>query len=252
MLTDKTWKPEQLLRLLSGFLFCLGIGGVLSSLIQGEEAAKTDEGRFAGMVFFTVMLHGGGLLLVASFLRSHGLTWSQGFGFRDSPPFVAIISGIVVAVVFLPAAWMLGQVSAVMMELLGTKPETQQAVQMLQKTTLPMQQFFFGVMAVVMAPVVEEIFFRGVFYTAIKQTGYRRTALWGSSLLFALIHANVMTFLPLTVLALVLVWLYERTGNLLSCIAAHAFFNLVNFVLLINQPAIEQWLKGTQKALSGE
>jgi uncharacterized protein len=191
-------------------------------------------------------MHGGGLLLAAFFLRAHGLTWSQGFGFRDYPPAKAVILGMLVAVAFLPAAWILGQVSALTMELLGTKPVTQSAVQMLQKTVIPLQQVYFGFIAIVLAPLMEEIFFRGIFYTALKQAGHPRGALWGSSLFFAFTHANVMTFVPLTVLALVLVWLYEKTGNLLSCIAAHAFFNLVNFVLLLNQPAIEQWLKKQQ------
>lgn len=249
MLTEKTWKPEFLLRLLSGFLLCIGLGGVLSVLIGGGDAAKTEEGRFAALVLFSVTMHGGGLLLVAYFLRAHGLTWAEGFGFRTTPLAQAVLTGIAVALAFLPAAWLLGQVSALTMELLGTKPVAQQAVQLLQKTMSLEQKVFFGIIAVILAPLVEEIFFRGVLYTAVKQAGFPRAALWGSSLFFALTHANVMTFIPLTVLAMVLVWLYEKTGNLLSCIAAHAFFNLVNFVLLLNQSAIEQWLKNQQQAL---
>jgi membrane protease YdiL (CAAX protease family) len=246
VLTEKTWKPELLLRLLSGFLLCFGVVGVFSSLLLSKEAAATDEGRFAALVFFTASVHGGGLLLVSFFLRAHGLTWSEAFGFRDTSPLKAFVSGVAVAVAFLPVALVLGQASAGLMKLLGTEPVAQQAVQMLQKTQLPLQQIYFGFMAVVMAPVVEEIFFRGLLYTGIKQAGYKRGAFWASSLFFAFVHANVMTFIPLTVLALVLVWLYEKTGNLLSCITAHATFNLVNFVLLINQPALEAWLKEQQ------
>jgi membrane protease YdiL (CAAX protease family) len=41
-----------------------------------------------------------------------------------------------------------------------------------------------------------------------------------------------MTFLPLLALAVILVWIYEATDNLLAPIAAHSFFNLVNFFLL--------------------
>ncbi|HOB32537.1 MAG TPA: CPBP family intramembrane metalloprotease, partial [Verrucomicrobiota bacterium] len=47
------------------------------------------------------------------------------------------------------------------------------------------------------------------------------------------IHANLKTFIPLTVLALVMTLLYERTGNLLAPIATHATFNAVNFIYLI-------------------
>jgi len=45
-------------------------------------------------------------------------------------------------------------------------------------------------------------------------------------------HMNLITFVPLTILALVLTALYERTGNLLAPIATHALFNGMNFTLL--------------------
>ena len=67
---------------------------------------------------------------------------------------------------------------------------------------------------------------------AIKQAGHPRIALWGASLAFAAIHVNLATFLPLLLLALILTWLYETTGNLLAPIAAHSLFNTMNFVLL--------------------
>jgi hypothetical protein len=53
------------------------------------------------------------------------------------------------------------------------------------------------------------------------------------SALFALIHLDAAIFIPLFVLALGLTWIYERTGNLLASIAAHALFNAVNLGLLV-------------------
>ena len=63
------------------------------------------------------------------------------------------------------------------------------------------------------------------------------------SLLFAAIHANLMTFIPLTFFALVLIALYEKTDNLLAPITAHCFFNSVNFSLFIFQSDLERWWK---------
>ncbi len=252
MLTEKTWKPELLLRLISSFLLCVGLGGLIVPMSLGPQAAATAEGRFASLVVFSLIMHGGGLLLVSRFLQGHPLTWWEAFGFKEGPPLTAIATGVCVSLCFLPMGLMLGQVCALLMELVSLmdivdiKPVAQQAVKMLQETAIPMQQAYFGLIAIVLAPLVEEIFFRGILYTAIKQAGHKRAALWGSSLFFALTHANMMAFIPLTVLAFLLVWLYEKTGNLLSCIAAHAFFNLMNFILLTNQPAIEQWLKKQQ------
>ena len=70
VLTEKTWKPELLIRLLSGFLLCFGTVGFVSSLLLSKEEMATAEGGFASMVFFTTIVHGGGLLLVSFFLRA--------------------------------------------------------------------------------------------------------------------------------------------------------------------------------------
>ena len=77
--------------------------------------------------------------------------------------------------------------------------------------------------------------FRGILYPVIKQLGHPQLALWGTSLLFATVHMNLASFLPLMVLALVLTALYERTNNLLAPIAAHVLFNTLELGLLLRQ-----------------
>jgi membrane protease YdiL (CAAX protease family) len=49
------------------------------------------------------------------------------------------------------------------------------------------------------------------------------------------------SFLPLLFFAVVLTLLYERTNVLLAPIISHAFFNAVNFGLLLLQPELLQW-----------
>jgi membrane protease YdiL (CAAX protease family) len=80
--------------------------------------------------------------------------------------------------------------------------------------------------------VAEELLFRGVLFPGIRDLGFPRLAVWGNSLLFAGVHLNLATFLPLLLLARVLTRLYEKTGNLVSCITAHSLFNALNFLLL--------------------
>ena len=86
--------------------------------------------------------------------------------------------------------------------------------------------------AIVIAPPAEEALFRGLIYPAVKRAGFPRLAWWGSAVLFAAVHWNLPSFLPLILLALVLTWLYEKTDNLLAPIAAHGLFNALNFVAL--------------------
>ena len=82
-----------------------------------------------------------------------------------------------------------------------------------------------------MAPIMEEIIFRGVLYSVIKESGYPRLALWGTAFVFAAIHGSRMTMVPLMFVAIVLTLLYERTGKLLAPIVAHAGFNAANILI---------------------
>src|SRR4029077_4227488 len=99
---------------------------------------------------------------------------------------------------------------------LHVKPEPQQSIQTLEMATAWWERLALGIVTVLLAPVAEEILFRGLLYPWIKQAGFPRLALWGTSFLFAAVHMNLMTFLPLLVLALALTLLYERTDNLLA------------------------------------
>jgi uncharacterized protein len=81
-------------------------------------------------------------------------------------------------------------------------------------------------------PVAEEMLFRGLLYPTVKEIGYPRLAWWGSALLFAVAHANLVALIPLIWVALALTWLYEKTDNLLAPVVAHALFNGVNFTLI--------------------
>ena len=89
----------------------------------------------------------------------------------------------------------------------------------------------FVLITVVLAPLGEELLFRGVLYPAMKRAGFPRLAWWGTSLLFATIHFNRPIFIPLLLLSLLLVWLYEYTDNFLAPLTTHALFNAANLVL---------------------
>jgi len=78
---------------------------------------------------------------------------------------------------------------------------------------------------VVIAPIAEELFFRGIVFNAwLRETG-RVPAYVGSAALFALIHLSLASLLPIFLLGLALAWVYERTGTLLAPIVMHATVN---------------------------
>jgi membrane protease YdiL (CAAX protease family) len=104
----------------------------------------------------------------------------------------------------------------------------------LQATSIQ-QLIVHGIAAIIFAPIVEEIIFRGVLYPAVKHYAGQRMALWGVSLLFALTHMNLTALIALTVLGIILTFLYETTRNLVAPIVAHSLFNAVNFAYMVFQ-----------------
>lgn len=86
---------------------------------------------------------------------------------------------------------------------------------------------------VILAPIAEEVFFRGVVFNAWLRERGRRWAFIGSSAVFALIHVSVVAVVPIFLLGLALAWVYERKGNLLAPIAMHLVVNGISVALAL-------------------
>lgn len=86
--------------------------------------------------------------------------------------------------------------------------------------------------AAVLAPIAEEVFFRGLLQTyLVGVLGSRWRAIGLASLAFAVVHVSQPHAIPaLIVLSLLIGYAYERTGALMSPILIHAFFNLKTLV----------------------
>ena len=88
------------------------------------------------------------------------------------------------------------------------------------------------VTACLVAPMVEELVFRGYLYPTLKRyLGPVASAILVSAL-FAAVHANLSSSLGLFALALCLTAVYEKTGSLLVSMAMHAFFNTLSLVIM--------------------
>ena len=77
----------------------------------------------------------------------------------------------------------------------------------------------------IFAPLVEEVFFRGLIYTRLKQGMPKVVAAVISALMFGVMHGEVIWILYAFVVGLMLVWVFEKTNSLLACILVHAANN---------------------------
>ena len=81
------------------------------------------------------------------------------------------------------------------------------------------------------APVLEELLFRGVLFGGLTKIMPLWPAIVLSGFIFAVIHINAATLIPLWFLGAAFAWLYVRTGTLLVPMAVHFSFNAINLAL---------------------
>jgi membrane protease YdiL (CAAX protease family) len=116
--------------------------------------------------------------------------------------------------------------------------DTEAAVELLQLIHTPAQQVQFVLIAIVLAPLVEELTFRVFLFNAFLRWTGLWIALLVSSALFGLAHAQtasqVITLgIPLAAGGVVLALVYDRTRCYWSSAISHALFNSVSVVAVL-------------------
>lgn len=234
MLSEKPWRPDLALRLIAGFYAAMALGMIVG-IGYREVLPNSLTREVISFAVGTFIFHCVTLFLVQIFLRQHQTSWASAFGFQEPRLGRTIFLGAMVGILVLPVALSLKVlVEKLALAINSTSPLPNQApVEMLMQATSISQLIVHGIAAIIFAPIVEEIIFRGVLYPAVKRHASRGTALWGVSLLFALTHMNLAALLALAVLGTLLTFLYETTRNLIAPIIAHSVFNAANFGFLV-------------------
>ncbi|MBO1910394.1 CPBP family intramembrane metalloprotease, partial [Microvirga sp. 3-52] len=113
---------------------------------------------------------------------------------------------------------------------------------LLEETPMPESGLFLAfeiIMITILAPIVEEFFFRGV----ILQRLIKKSSVWGgiliSSILFGILHADIIGAFIFGVITALLV---IRTGNLLIPILLHMLNNTLAVLLMYVPPTWVEWL----------
>jgi membrane protease YdiL (CAAX protease family) len=114
--------------------------------------------------------------------------------------------------------------------------DTEAAVALLQHMTTPLQKLLFAAIAVVLAPMVEELGFRVFLFNAFTRYVDVWPAAVLSGLLFGLVHAlgsasQILTVgIPLALGGVVLAYVYASNRCYWSNVITHATFNAISVV----------------------
>lgn len=112
-------------------------------------------------------------------------------------------------------------------------PPLQPMVELYKESSFTTPFFILAFCTVIIAPFVEEIFFRGILFRFLKNHWSYSNALMTSSVIFALIHMNLASFIPLCFLGYLLGQSFEKSGTLWSAIVFHALFNFQTLLMIM-------------------
>lgn len=98
----------------------------------------------------------------------------------------------------------------------------------------PLVLIFLIFQIVVIAPIVEEIFFRGLLYSFLRKKYNFLFSALTSAFIFSAFHRTELHFLPILFLGLSFSYIYERTQNIFFPIGLHSLHNLTTTILIFS------------------
>ena len=198
-----------------------------------KEVVKSVADQAMSIGLGSVIMLMIGVVLLAFIRVVRDLDPAEMFGIRTVPVGRVIVIALCYA---LPSFLLVTALSNICNELLSGvwhDLQPQEPVKVMQESGSLLLQSLLGVSAVIIAPLTEELLFRGYLYGVLKRFTDSYFAAVASALIFALVHQHIGTVLPLFSLGLVLVLAYELTGSLLVPIFIHALFNLGSTALIL-------------------
>lgn len=220
--------PDALLCWVAGYL-----GAILASFPLYASAGGTDiDNKLVfGIILpaqqFTVVL---AVVYVSRLKGQRSLASDFGFRIRLTDA-RALIVGAVLELLLTVALWPIIN--------LDSDAQNQQLLTDLKENRDAATVILFFMGAVIFAPLVEELLFRGILLRGLLRKFSPAVAVIGSSAIFAGVHfvgdPNTLPFLPaLAALGAVLAIVTVRTGDLSQAIFIHCGFNLTTTILVLS------------------
>jgi len=237
----------------TGFAFCvlgvciswLAANVVMGQLLQRFPSLKTDEALLAicnGTLTQLGLLSGvlAGLFYIQQTTpRTSASRTTPAEPPASVPKFTTLRAALATFTITVSVVIPVQLLWKLLLERCHLPTANQEMVEIFFRTSSPLRVTALTAMAVVLAPVVEELVFRGGLFRFLRG----RTPIWIAlalpALIFASLHVNYKTFeglitlAPLTAFGIVFSLAYERTGRIAVVMIAHGLFNLHTVIFLL-------------------
>jgi membrane protease YdiL (CAAX protease family) len=214
--------PDVVLALMLATLFVLNAATAVAH--PGHQAALRPNDLIANALLSLALF-----VFVAAFVSIRGISVGTIAGWAK----LGFVRTLATAAVLLLAAYPLIIVADLISQrVLGGRSGRQNIVELFTGSETLQQRVLIIILAVGIAPLVEEFVFRFFIYGVVKRYAGIFVALVVNSLLFAAVHAHVPSAAPLFVLAACFTLAYEWSGSILVNMTMHALFNSLTLTAL--------------------
>ncbi|MBL7115310.1 MAG: CPBP family intramembrane metalloprotease [Kiritimatiellae bacterium] len=231
-LANRPWTAQDVLTMGAILAFAYALQLIVITMFGTKNEA--GEIQKALLITQTLMMPCAGLLAIGVVLRQHGRSMRTMFGFGERSwrhnltlaPFCYLAAIPIVIASSLAVQYLLRS--------FGYPVGPQIIVNFLSEGDLPGWYLaYFAFLAVVVAPIFEELLFRGVVFPVLLRSCPLPLAITAVSLLFAAIHFHLPSVVPLFVIASAFSLGFLWSGDITVPILIHAIFNAVNMTLII-------------------
>ncbi|MCP4973331.1 MAG: CPBP family intramembrane metalloprotease [Prochlorococcus sp.] len=243
--TEDPWQPlvaiplsitDMVILVAGGFVV---LGEVMLPLVVAPLSAALTKGLVSPLSDAVTVLIGYCALAIAPLLilrqQLQGLDKTQRplqgwLQWRLRPWLSALCQGgrgwLMVMPPVLLTGWLMGL-------LLGDQGGSNPLLEMVLRSKDPLALLLLATTAVVLAPLFEEVVFRGVLLPVLASSLGRAWGVFASALVFGVAHLSVGELPPLVVLGIGLGLLRLSSGRLIPCVLMHALWNGVTFANLL-------------------
>jgi uncharacterized protein len=195
-----------------------------------KEIRMTPSIMLVGMISQQIVF----TLIVFALMMFRGTNFGDLLGLNPSK----VVRILVISMLGFAAFYIFGVVLHILgyeewlKNIFGSDYKVQETIKTFQATDAATIRIMMAFTVAILAPLCEEVLFRGYIYGATKRFSDRFFACLFSSLLFAVVHYNINALIPLFFLAIVLTIAYELTGSIWAPIIIHALVNANTLIMI--------------------
>ncbi len=231
------WKISDIFKFVIMFLAASYVFMIIEAILFKKFPVLNN--RSFRMIFNTTVTDTLGILFVINFVVFTYRQQIVAIGLTLKNLTKNIFYGLAGYVAIIPIMFLTLFATTVVINYFKLTPPVQPIVDLLLKEKKMSMLIYASIFAAVAGPIMEEIFFRGFMYNALKKKMGILLSMLLTSIIFSLLHAHLIGIVPILILGLLLNYLYEKTGSLIPSIVVHITHNLASLAMVFMMKAID-------------